>query len=78
MFLKLSSISLAIFFHHNQNASHHDIASIDTNHINIVFVISVAIHILSSTTIKVKNSIIIFAQIATILAVFCLLKSRAW
>jgi hypothetical protein len=46
------------------------------NQISIVFVISVAIPILSSTTIRVKNNIITLAQLAIILAVFCLLKSR--
>jgi hypothetical protein len=51
--------------------------NIDINQIRIVFVISVAIHILSSTTINVKNNIITFAQLAIILAVFCFDKSRA-
>ncbi|MBT3728664.1 hypothetical protein HOG27_00905 [bacterium] len=68
--MKLSNISWAISFHHSQNASHHARASIDMNHINIVFVISLAIHILSNTTISVKNNIIAFDQLAIILAVF--------
>jgi hypothetical protein len=40
-------------------------------------VISVAIHIFDNTTIIVKNSIITFAQLAIILAVFCFVKSSA-
>ena len=53
-------------------------ASIETNHINIVLVISVAIHIFDKTTISVKNNIIIFAQLAIIFAVFCFVRSSAW
>jgi hypothetical protein len=77
-FLKLSSISCAISFPQSQNASHPAIASIDINQMSIVFVISVAIPILLSTTIRVKKRIIIFAQEAIILAVFCLVRSSAW
>jgi hypothetical protein len=47
------------------------------NQVKIISVILLSIHILPSTTINVKNSIIILAQLAMILAVFCLLKSRA-
>jgi hypothetical protein len=76
-FLKLSNISLAISLPHNQKAKPHANASIEINHINIISVIFVLIHIFHNTTIKVKNSIIIFHQLATILAVFCSLRLSA-
>jgi len=77
-FLKLSSISCATSFHHSQNASHPAMEIIDINHIRIVVVISEAIQILSNTTIKVKNNIIILAQLAITFAVFCFDRSRVW
>jgi hypothetical protein len=42
-----------------------------------VFVIVVLIQIFDKTIIDVKKSIIIFAQVAIIFAVFCLAKFRA-
>gem|GEM_PF-912510 len=77
-FLKLSRISCAISFHPSQKARPQAIESIDINQIKIVFVISVAIPIFDNTTIIVKNNIIILAQLAIILAVFCFVKSSAW
>jgi hypothetical protein len=77
-FLKLSKISSAIFFHHKPNASQAARASIEINQIRIVFVIIVAIQIFDKTSIRVKKSIIICAQVAIIFAVFCFVKFSVW
>jgi hypothetical protein len=73
-FLKLSKISFAISFHHNQNANHHAIANIEINQIKTVLIIILSIQILFNTTINVKNNITTLAHEAIILAVLSFVK----